>query len=185
MFHWDSSNIIHVGKHGVSPEEVEQVFTNAPFDIERQFRGGEERTVHMGETAAGRVLIVIVTIGGNRSEWSQHFRRTERCGSSIQSKRSQDMPKTLETPEFKTEVEEARWWADNQALLLKEFEEAAKDGTLGRSTLVKRGQTPTITIRLDPADIELARRQAEQRGLRYQTYLKMVIHQALQQEAGK
>ena len=96
------------------------------------------------------------------------------------------MPKALKTPEFKTEGEEALWWENNQSLLLNEFEQAAKDGTIGRGTLMRRkGQTPTITIRLDPTDVELARAQAEERGLRYQTYLKMVIHQALAQEAGK
>jgi predicted DNA binding CopG/RHH family protein len=95
------------------------------------------------------------------------------------------MPKTLSIPEFKSEEEEARWWAENQDLLLDEFKAAAKEGTLGRGTLARRGQTPTTTIRLDPSDIELAKIQAEQRGLKYQTYLKMIIHQALQQEAGK
>jgi predicted DNA binding CopG/RHH family protein len=38
--------------------------------------------------------------------------------------------------------------------------------------------TPT-TIRLDPEDIAKARVQAAERGLRYQTYLKMIIHEAL------
>jgi predicted DNA binding CopG/RHH family protein len=38
---------------------------------------------------------------------------------------------------------------------------------------------PTTTIRLDPEDISLARVQAEKRGLKYQTYLKMLIHEAL------
>jgi predicted DNA binding CopG/RHH family protein len=96
------------------------------------------------------------------------------------------MPKTLKTPEFKSEEEEALWWENNQSLLLNEFKQAAKDGTLTHGTLMRRkGQTPTITIRLDPTDVELARAQAEERGLRYQTYLKMVIHQALKQEAGK
>ncbi len=95
------------------------------------------------------------------------------------------MPKTLKTPEFKTEDEEAHWWANNHDLLLNELEDAAKGGTLGRSTLTKRGLTPTTTIRLDPADIELARRQAEQHGLKYQTYLKMVLHKALLEEAAK
>lgn len=95
------------------------------------------------------------------------------------------MPKTIETPEFKDESEEARWWPDNQDVLLEEFKEAAKDGTLGRGTLARRGQTPTITIRLDPSDIELARAQARERGLRYQTYLKMVLHQALVREASR
>jgi predicted DNA binding CopG/RHH family protein len=93
------------------------------------------------------------------------------------------MAKTLETPEFKTEEEEANWWAANQNLLLKEFRQAANDGTVGRGTLVRRGATPTTTIRLDPSDVELAKVQAEERGLRYQTYLKMIIHQALAQEA--
>ena len=39
--------------------------------------------------------------------------------------------------------------------------------------------TPTTTIRLDPDDIAKARVQAAARGLRYQTYLKMIIHEAL------
>jgi predicted DNA binding CopG/RHH family protein len=93
------------------------------------------------------------------------------------------MAKILETPEFKTEEEEANWWSANQSLLLTEFQQAAKDGTIGRGTLARRGTTPTTTIRLDPTDVELAKVQAEKRGLRYQTYLKMIIHQALTQEA--
>ena len=96
------------------------------------------------------------------------------------------MLKKLETPDFKNESEEARWWPKNQDLLLKEFEAAAKDGTLGRGTAARRaGLTPTTTIRLDPADIALAKAQAEERGLRYQTYLKMIIHQALRAAAQK
>jgi predicted DNA binding CopG/RHH family protein len=93
------------------------------------------------------------------------------------------MAKTLETPEFKSEQEEAEWWDASRSLILREFETAAKDGTLGRGTLAKRGLTPTTTIRLDPADVEMAKVQAEARGLRYQTYLKMILHQALVQEA--
>ena len=97
------------------------------------------------------------------------------------------MPKFIDAPDFKNEAEEAEWWAsdDGQAKLLAAFEEAAKDGTLGRGTLKNRDKTPTTTIRLDPNDIELAKIQAEKRGLRYQTYLKSIIHQALLQEAGK
>jgi hypothetical protein len=42
------------------------------------------------------------------------------------------------------------------------------------------GPTPTVTLRLDPADVAKARRQAEHRGLRYQTYIKMLLHEALE-----
>jgi predicted DNA binding CopG/RHH family protein len=89
------------------------------------------------------------------------------------------MTKALKTPEFGSEAEEAAWWDSNQESVERLFTEAAADGTLTRGTLAKRGKTPTTTIRLDPVDIELAKEQAAKRGLRYQTYLKMIIHQAL------
>jgi len=36
-----------------------------------------------------------------------------------------------------------------------------------------------ITIRVGNDELALARRQAEARGLRYQTYIKMLLHEAL------
>jgi predicted DNA binding CopG/RHH family protein len=93
------------------------------------------------------------------------------------------MAKKLELPEFASEAEEAKWWFANQDLVGEQFVQAAKDGTLRQGTLAKKyGLTPTTTIRLDPADIALAREQAEARGMRYQTYLKMLLHQALRAE---
>ncbi len=89
------------------------------------------------------------------------------------------MAKILETPDFKSDEEEARWWAEHQDEVGEAFIDAAKSGTLGRGTVARRGQIPTTTIRLDPDDIDLARQQAAERGLKYQTYLKMLIHQAL------
>jgi predicted DNA binding CopG/RHH family protein len=44
---------------------------------------------------------------------------------------------------------------------------------------------PSTTIRLDHGDIAKAREQAAERGLRYQTYLKMIIHEALSKEERK
>ena len=96
----------------------------------------------------------------------------------------------LKIPKFATEAEEAKWWYDNQELTFKEFQKAAKEGRLGRGGIrrlfAEKGipfkepsPTPTTTIRLDPDDIAKARVQAAERGLRYQTYLKMIIHEAL------
>jgi predicted DNA binding CopG/RHH family protein len=92
------------------------------------------------------------------------------------------MEQILKVPEFKTEGEEARWWAENQGQLAHLFERAAAARKLGRGTVARRGNTPTTTIRLDPEDIAKARFHAERKGLKYQTYLKMLIHQALRQE---
>jgi len=36
-----------------------------------------------------------------------------------------------------------------------------------------------ITIRMDNREIALARQQAEAKGLKYQTYIKMLLHEAL------
>lgn len=86
-------------------------------------------------------------------------------------------------PDFKSEAEEAKWWFDHQDELDKDFAEAAANGTLGRGTAARLGALPTTTIRLDPIDIQMAREQAEKRGLKYQTYLKMLLHEALTRKA--
>lgn len=93
-------------------------------------------------------------------------------------------------PKWANEDEEAKWWYENQELLADEFEKAVKEGRVKtggiRRLFAEKGipfkepkLTPTTTIRLDPDDIAKAREQAAKRGLRYQTYLKMIIHEAL------
>lgn len=109
----------------------------------------------------------------------------------IESKTSKS---DLKIPAFTSEAEEAKWWYDNRDLISEEFQKAAKEGRLGRGGVrrlfAEKGipfpeppkasaPTPTTTIRLDPDDIAKARVQAAERGLRYQTYLKMIIHEAL------
>lgn len=92
------------------------------------------------------------------------------------------MRKEFQKKNFKSEEEEANWWDQQQDALADEFEYAAAKGKLGHGTVARKGITPTTTIRLASEDVLLARTQAERRGLRYQTYLKMVIHEALQNE---
>ena len=60
-FDWNPANIEHIARHGVAPEEAEQVIQNNPLDAPAEFRNGEKRTVNLGKTDAGRVLIVVVT----------------------------------------------------------------------------------------------------------------------------
>src|SRR5258708_12772181 len=90
-------------------------------------------------------------------------------------------------PAFKSETEEAEWWYKNRSRVDKDFVEAAKSGKLKRldqATLKARlaaSESRVISIRLPENDIDLARRQAAQKGLPYQTYIKSVLHQALRQ----
>jgi predicted DNA binding CopG/RHH family protein len=43
----------------------------------------------------------------------------------------------------------------------------------------ERRVSKNITIRVAEADLHLARQQAEEKGLPYQTYIKSVLHEAL------
>ena len=92
-------------------------------------------------------------------------------------------------PPFKSESQEADWWEKNQNLVADRFEQAAA-ATLGKGTVAQlareraaqTGASPTITIRLAESDLTRAKTFAAEKGLRYQTYLKMLLHQALNSE---
>jgi predicted DNA binding CopG/RHH family protein len=89
------------------------------------------------------------------------------------------MLEKLKNKTFANEAEEAAWWESNEDALLEDFKKATAEGRVGIGTVAKRAALPSTTIRLDPEDIAKARTQATERGLRYQTYLKMIIHEAL------
>ena len=63
-------------------------------------------------------------------------------------------------PKFRDEAEEAKWWFENQDLVLQIFQKAEAEGRLGHGTAVKRLAAKSTTIRLDPADVSLAKTQA-------------------------
>jgi predicted DNA binding CopG/RHH family protein len=96
------------------------------------------------------------------------------------------MLEELKKMTFANESEEAAWWESHEDELADEFEKATAEGRVGIGTVAKRAALPSTTIRLDPDDIAKARVQAAERGLRYQTYLKMIIHEALRNaESGR
>ena len=94
---------------------------------------------------------------------------------------------------FETETQEADWYVANQDLIADRFEQAESEGKLGKGTVARvareraslSGASPTITIRLAEDDLTRARTFAAEKGLRYQTYLKMLLHQALDREEGQ
>ena len=106
--------------------------------------------------------------------------------------------KSTDVPRFKTEAEEADWYATPQGLrqTQREFARALKDGTLTRSagtkitrtdskalqSLMKQAKlnaTRAISIRLPISDLEQARRIAAETGVGYQTVLKQAIRRGL------
>ena len=91
-------------------------------------------------------------------------------------------------PKFQSEAEEAEWWDRHREETAEWMEKAAAGNeTTTLSDVLQRarqraGAIPTVSIRIDPDDIARARSLAAKKGLRYQTYLKMLLHEALQRE---
>ena len=89
----------------------------------------------------------------------------------------------LVVPNFKTEAEEAQWWYDNRDKVEDALVNAIENGTIRRDTakrLTREARASrNVTIRMVEADLDLARKQAEEKGLPYQTYIKSVLHEAL------
>jgi hypothetical protein len=93
-------------------------------------------------------------------------------------------------PQFATEAQEAQWWYEQRHELPEKAEEALARGELKLRRLppsppAAAGPTKNITIRVPDHDLIRARGLAAKRGLRYQTYLKMLLHEALDAEERK
>ena len=93
-------------------------------------------------------------------------------------------------PAFMTEAEEAEWWYDNRAKHGKQLLAAVKSGhahVLTKEKIEERiarsrkTAAPVVALRIPQADLDLARRQAEKKGLPYQTYIKSLLHETLAQ----
>ncbi len=61
QFQWDNGNIDHIALHQITSVEAEQVIEHDPIDTDVVLRNGEVRTLHLGETDAGRLLLVVAT----------------------------------------------------------------------------------------------------------------------------
>ena len=96
---------------------------------------------------------------------------------------------SVKIPKSATETEEARWWDRNAKMVEKGLVTALRTGTAQRGTaqrLVREArESKNITIRMPVAEIERARTLAEKKGIGYQTYVKMLLREALDRETRK
>lgn len=95
----------------------------------------------------------------------------------------------MRVPRFTTEGEEARWWDRKSKVVEKELIAALRSGTAQRGTAQRLArevrESKNITIRMPIAEIERARTLADRKGIGYQTYMKMLLREALDREARK
>jgi len=85
------------------------------------------------------------------------------------------MPKKpIAIPKFRDEAAEAEWWSSHPEAATDIMKRALKAGKARRSLPLK-----TVTMRLPVPDIKAAQDLAHEKGLPYQTYIKMLLHEAL------
>lgn len=98
------------------------------------------------------------------------------------------MAKKLIIPTFKSEAEDASWHQSHKRKLEEEMGRRIRSGKT-RSLVeamerAKRNLRP-VTIRLPMEDIDAARELAAEKGLGYQTYIRMVLRETLHRRARK
>jgi predicted DNA binding CopG/RHH family protein len=86
-----------------------------------------------------------------------------------------EAPKPMTKKQVKDEAEFAAKIYKNRAAVNRDAQAVLKAMAGARQ----------VTIRLDNIEIELAKEQAKAKGLKCQTYLKMLLHQALVEEEAR
>ncbi len=93
-------------------------------------------------------------------------------------------------PNFATEADEAEWWYKSRNIHGQQLLDAVKAGRAAvltkeklreRIAAAKKTPSPVVALRIPEADLALARKQAEKKGLPYQTYIKSLLHETLEE----
>lgn len=94
--------------------------------------------------------------------------------------------KQVAIPKFSSEAQEAAWWDTHRSEIEAEIRQRIKKRPLTLGNLLQ-GAKPSqpITLRIPKEDLETARRLAARKGLGYQTYIKMLLREALAENASK
>ena len=98
--------------------------------------------------------------------------------------------KKLTIPTFTSEKAEADWWYKNRRSVEASWRQADREGkTVSLAEVLERAKRKAtlkpVTLRLPGGDIDTARRLAEEKGIGYQTYIKILLHDALRTEVAR
>lgn len=91
----------------------------------------------------------------------------------------------MKVPKFKNESEEADWWYANRNKIKWGKPLRNPDGTpmtadqVVAAQIAEEKKTKAINIRIPQGDLALAKRTAQAKGIGYQTYIRMLLHEAL------
>jgi predicted DNA binding CopG/RHH family protein len=100
---------------------------------------------------------------------------------------SEQKGEAIEIPNFTSSGQESDWWAGKEGrdYIHRQIQEAEKNQTLRRGTppqalkaLAVAKHTLSINIRIPAADLQKAHELADEKGIGYQTLIKMLLHEA-------
>ena len=98
--------------------------------------------------------------------------------------------KSVPMPKFRSQSEEADWWASPAGRAYVKQKSSQAKGAKGRKArgsslvaMLNKKRSVQIAIRLPEADLAQARQIAERKGIGYQTLLKMLVREGLVREA--
>ena len=100
--------------------------------------------------------------------------------------------KRLVIPKFPTERAEAEWFDKNRGRVEADMARRLKAGdtitladALKASAAREKAARKSLTLRMRPQDLNTARHLAAEKGLPYQTYVKLLLQEALEHELAK
>jgi len=95
--------------------------------------------------------------------------------------------KQVVIPKFSSEAAEAAWWDSHRSEIETEIRQRVSQNRPLTLARLFRAEKPTqpVTLRIAKDDLETARRLAARKGVGYQTYLKMLLREALAENAGE
>ncbi len=92
---------------------------------------------------------------------------------------------TKKVPEFRNEEEEARFWDEHDSMeFIEDFEpvDIKLSPKLEYEILRKRELKKPVTLRLEPSQIDAVKKIAIQKGLPYQTLIRLWITERIRNE---
>ena len=95
----------------------------------------------------------------------------------------------LVIPTFASPSAEAEWYYQNRRTLEADMSRRLRAGNtktlaqaLAAGARKEKARLRPVTIRMQPDDLETARSLASEKGLPYQTYIKVLLREALRRE---
>ena len=186
-FDWDEQNERHLANHGISRSDAEDVLSGNHVLLEYQMEG-KRTTLDCRRCESHRSHIEHSVCSPGRSGSSSHgvgcgqgdsTRVSRRVGKGINMAKAK--MKAAMIPKFSSEAEEAAWWDAHRSEIEAEIRQRMRQKRPATLGSLLQGEKPSqpVTLRIATKDLEKARRLAARKGVGYQTYIKMLLRDAL------